>query len=351
MKIVSGFFKFVALILMAIVVVGLPLVLLSRSIGSPLLSAEGLSEIFDADMLASMAENRVQKRQIDAEDSPADQFFSQVMQQMTHEEWAAFFDLSAPPEITSQIYQQVIDGIKDWMGGDSAESVVNIDMRPLKDNILAKDTQVLQMILATLPACTVDDVDQLTAFGEGTSQAIPVCQPPEPFYSIMIEQGKTTLPAQLEIIPDDYAVSLGQMGDDGASLTRVIRLIRSVRPIFRLGWLGLLLVYLIAIPMGARSLPEIFKWAGWPSLLAGVHAMLIGLLLLMSHGSVSSLLARFSSADLPASSMEVLSNFMNGLLSDAARPMLIAAGGMIVWGVAAMIVGSVLSANKKRAEA
>ncbi len=350
MKIVSGFFRFIAVVLMILVAVGLPLTLLSRCVVGPLLSADWMNDVFDAEMLANLAEYSFQQSGSLTLDSATEQFVQEALGQMTHEEWVGLMNIIAPQEVISEVTEQAKTGFEDLTSGSDRPADIVINIQPIKQNMLDRGSEALGYVLGTLPACTAEELVLLTAYGAGLTQEIPVCQPPEPIFSIMVSQGVAVLPAQVGNLPNEISLSIAQAGGDGSRIANVLQLVNLMRSFSQFGWLVLLLVYLVAIPLGARSLSGVFKWAGWPSLLAGVHALLLGLFMQYSHASIASMLTSFPTTNMPDEVIVAYSGFVNGILAGAARPMLFAAGGMIVWGVIALVVVTAIPGNKNRAE-
>ncbi len=345
MKIVSGFFQVIAFLLMIVVVVGLPLALLGNQVTQPLLNAERLEALISPEVLARLTITRLEQRQLSDSGNAAQTFVLQALQQMSQEDWVAFYELTAPPEVMAGFSQQVVDGLQGWLDGDEADIV--LDLQPIKANITAQSQPVMSLLLGTLPGCTGDQLVQMTAFATGFSQEIPLCTPPEPFYSVMLEIGASMLPAGLAALPDDLQISAAQLQSSSPRMTRLVQILRAGRLVSRLGWLGLTLIYLVAIPLGARSLAGGFKWAGWPSLLAGLQSLLLGLLLQGSHSRIADSLLDVSAVGAIDFIAQPLATLLDGVLLQAARPMLLAAAVMLVWGVLALAIGALLGRKKR----
>ena len=344
MKFVSGFFKVIALLLMVLVVLGLPLALLGNQVTQPLLDADRMQALVSPQLLAQVTVYRLQQRPLPDSSNAAQAYMLQVLQMMTKEDWVTFYQLVAPPDVTDGFTSQLVSGVSGWL--DGADTDILLDLQPIKANIMAQAQPVVSLVLSTLPACTANQLVQMTAYATGLGQEIPLCVPPEPFYSVVMDVGVSMLPAGLAAVPDDLQISAAQLATDNPRLSRMVHILRISRLVTRMGWIALTLVYLVAIPLGARSLAGAFKWAGWPALLAGLQSLLLGLLLQFSHGGLADALLRQS----PIGSINVvagpLAAIFDGVLLQAARPMLLASGIMLGWGIVALALGAILGRKK-----
>lgn len=347
MKIISGLFRFVALILMVVVIIGLPMAIFGNQVARPLLSAERMGELITPDLLARITVNQLEQRQLPASDNPPEVFVMQMLQQMSHGDWVAFYELVAPTDVMTGLTQQVVDGLQAWL--DSGDGDIVIDLQPIKASISAQSQQVMSLVLGTLPGCTADQLAQMTAYTTGQAQDIPLCTPPEPFYGVMLDYSVAMLPAVLGSLPDDVDIPQGQLEINNQRAERLTRILRAGRLVLSIGWAGLLIIYLFAIPLGARTLVGVFNWAGWPSLLAGGHGLVLGLLLLFSHNRLSTALADVSGVNAQNALKLSFVNLINEAFMTASRPVLFAAGVMILWGVVALVLAALLGRTKAAA--
>lgn len=347
MKIVSGFFKVIAFILMTAVVIGLPLVLLGNQVAQPLLNPESMRDLITHDLLAHITTEQIEQRQLPASGNQVEGFVIQLLQHLSHEEWVDFYTLVAPPEIMDGLTTQVVDGVNGWLDGSDADIVISL--QPLKANITAQAEQVMTMMLGTLPGCTTDQVLQMAAFAAGLAQEIPLCTPPEPVYSVIFDYGVAQLPSGLAVLPDNYQISIAQFENINPQISRFVGIVRAGHEVMEQGKVVLLLAYLVAIPLGTRSLTGFFRWGGWPSLFTGMHALALGLLLQFSHTRMAERLLSFPSFESLAAIKLPLVSIFDEVLRNSSRPMFIAAAVLILWGVVALTLASVLGRKKAAA--
>jgi hypothetical protein len=356
-KFISGLFKFIAGVLMAVVVFGLPFALLIQGFGSLLLSPGKLVEmleehVIDPEVISSFAEYQVS--QIEFEPSSENAYMQIVldgMNNLEHEEWVLLTTMIAPPELISQTLDDGLAGYYRWLDGTSDIPGIRIDLRPWKGNLSTNLIPVLEMVMYALPECTDEQqmqflsADQLSVNAES-------CRPQDPVYAIFIEQAGISLPALLENMPNEFNLGKSLQQNQQIDWAAAKESLSGLAFISQSSWMVLLVVFSIAIPMGARSFSGVFKWAGWPIILAGMITLILGMLLIfISQGALAEL---NPAAGMIESVPPVLSQSIGKLvgagLRFVARPLLIEAAAMLLLGGIAVIIGIILASRAARDE-
>ena len=136
MKIISGLFKFIAVLLMVVFTITLPFALLIQGFGSLLLSpgkmVEMLEEhIIDPEIISSIAEYQVSQLEYEAtSENAVIQIAVDGLKNMDDEEWLLLTNLVAPPELISQSIDDGLEGYYRWLDGSSPVPGIQIDLKP-----------------------------------------------------------------------------------------------------------------------------------------------------------------------------------------------------------------------------
>jgi hypothetical protein len=351
MTFLSGVFKFIAVVLMVILVIFLPITLLIQGVGSLLLSPGKMVElleenIIDAEVIASVAQNEVNRRDFNQEqDNPAADIVVEGLRNLDHDKWVELIRLVAPPKLINETIEEGLVGYYRWVDSPDAVPEVQIDLEDWKSTLITNFVPALELIMYALPECT--DAQQNQFFTNGNlAENLPSCRPTDPVYGIFIEQAGTTFPALIEDLPDEYTLG-SELEEENIEWSAAKKNLQTFAFVTQASWILMLIIFVVAIPMGARSLSGVFKWAGWPIILAGILTLILAVLLLIfARGGMPNANPVLSIA---RSSPAVLSRPVGKLLGEGlrfiARPLLFEAGAMILLGGIAVIVGIVLSSK------
>ncbi len=294
MKFLGNLMRFLAVLLLALVVFSLPLALFGRSLGKIAFSPETIKAVlaehfWNHDSAATAAEQLVDsavQENVTGRD-PLEQFLLAGLSNLDHQQWLQLFALVAPQDVLTQTLDEFVDGFYAWLDNDSTFPVLNVDLRAWKANASLNAVPVLELILSTMPECTVDQLAQYAAGGDILNAAqIPLCRPPEPFYGLLLSSGSVVIPVQIQALPDDLNLTWRMNATPEAMLQLKTQLQR-MRLVLQWSWLAVLLLFVIAIPLGARSIPGILNWAGVPLLLSGGVTVIGALLLYLFSDTIA----------------------------------------------------------------
>lgn len=351
MKVISAFFQFLAILLMIFFIIAFPVSLLGRGIGQILFSPGGIVQelaenLLDADVFASVAEELVSQRiqQSDAA-SPENEYVAAVMSNLNHDDWVEVIQIIAPKELMKQTAQEFIGGFYDWLNGPDPYPQIDIDLRDWKYNVQTSSIPIIETVLSALPNCSASEIANFNA-----TEDIPFCKPIEPYYSQIVDTASTNLSNGLSELPDVY--SFGDLGAQGGgvaseSMIQAKQSLRNARNILRFSWLFAFVVFLVAIPMGARSLPGIFIWAGWPLVVSAAFTLVLSLLIILLGGGVVAVLTQGLIGGLPAALLSPLKAAISGVVSVTGAAMLPQAILQFLVGGAALTVGFVWRRYRK----
>lgn len=348
MKLVRRLANSLALLIMTLFVLLLPLSLLinsaSRMILSPGIMADMLkTNLINSEVLAGIAEQSMQNRDPFVSENPLQQIVQEALQRMDHEDWVELFDLVAPPEILEQITLTFVQGFSDWISEASEENDLTIDLQPLKMNIVSQAIPVAHLILGTLPQCSNEQMLQYAMMALGLSQETPICIPPEPFFSLLLEIGNQFFPGALEILPNN--IDIGILITDRSGGQKVITRgeLQKWQKIAHDAWMGALLLYGIAIVMGTTSAKGFFRWAGLPMVLAGVTAAIISYFFRESSQKVAEMIASRLHIEAPALILQGMQNVFAQMVVYLSQPMARYALLMSATGVLFLLVSLLFS--------
>ncbi|MBN2501800.1 MAG: hypothetical protein JXB38_13550 [Anaerolineales bacterium] len=289
MKFLGNLLRFLAVLLLVLVVFALPLTLFGRSLGKVAFSPETIKAVlakhfWNHDSAATAAEQLVDSAMLDstAQWEPVEQFLLAGLSNLDHQQWLQLFALVAPQDVLAQTLDNLVNGFYAWLDNESVYPDLTVDTRAWKANASLNAVPVLELVLSTMPECTVDQLAQYAAGGDILNAAqIPLCRPPEPFYGLLLSSGSVVIPVQIQALPDNLNLTW-RMNATPEAMLQLKTQLRRTRAILQWSWLPILLLFLIVIPLGARSIPGIFGWAGVPLLLSGGLTMLGSLLLYLS---------------------------------------------------------------------
>jgi hypothetical protein len=351
MTFLSGVFKFIAVVLMVILVIFLPITLLIQGVGSLLLSPGKMVElleenIIDAEVIASVAQNEVNRREFNQDqDNPTADIVVEGLRNLDHDQWVELVRLVAPPKLINETIEEGLVGYYRWVDSPDAVPEVKINLEDWKSTLITNFVPALELILFALPQCT--DAQQNQFFVNGNLAAdTPACRPAEPVYGVFIEQAGTTFPALIEDYPDEFTLG-SELEAENIDWAAAKKNLQTFAFITQASWVVMLIIFVVAIPMGARSLSGVFKWAGWPVLLAGILTLILATLLLvfarvgMPNVNPVVSIARNS----PAVLARPVGKLLGEGLRFIARPLLYEAGAMILLGGVAVVVGIALTSK------
>ena len=341
MRYVSGFLKFVAVVLAIFVVFALPVALLGQSAGRLLFSPSRIVDLLNenlvnTEVMASLAEYTV--FQLEPEQDAASQYGKLALhgaKQLDHEQWIEIIDLIVPPELVSETMEQILGGYYNWLMGNSPELEIWVDAEPWKETLGKNFVYVAETILAELPPCSSAELRKYAMLAFNQEAEIPLCEPPEPYYSILLDTASHQVPDELAAMGDH--VNLVNTAEvSRAEWIEAKEGLQAVQAFSQIGWVGVLFIFVIVISLGARSLSEVLKWAGWPILLAGAFLLVLALIFYAPGWAAGGATTTFVNSDLPPVLQKPFRQLFLSVFDYLARPLLLQAIAMILLGCAAI---------------
>lgn len=196
--------------------------------------------------------------------------FPVVMQGMGRDAWETFFRSLLPPETLRVMGDEVLNSTFAYinMQADSAQ----LTLIPLKASLVGDaGVQAVLSLLGTLPACTFDQIAQMT-LGLFSGGQIQLCNPPAELYPMLtpIIQGQLQFTAAA--IPDQITIISAPPQDDPRQQLLDARFFMRFTPMFPIGFLLGLTLFAV------RSVKSWLTWWGIPFFVTGSLAFVISLI-------------------------------------------------------------------------
>jgi len=310
---------------MIFVIIFLPLSLFARNVGEVLFSQDMISELieknlFDEEILANLAQDLISSNPITSEltddTSAVSEFVNGALKNLNIDQWTELISTITPTDLMSDTFSSIFDEFYIWMDNDEPVPNIVIDLTPWKRNTIQNSSKVLDLVLNVLPACTSDQISTYALnsaanfFGGSASNSVPLCKPSEPYYSLLVEKGTVAIPSIAGKLPDEVNLA-DQLGAASFNLVILKQTLKSARFLLQWSWIIVLILFLVAIPMGARTISQTFKWAGWPLFFSGGFLFVLVFSLDFISTRLISFMGNLFFADVP----ETIGGFLESILA------------------------------------
>ncbi len=364
MKIFSGLFKVVGVAILVLVVLGLPLALLGRNVGRVVFSPQEILNLLSENLtqpeiLSSLAQGFVSARVEEGEGpgDPATALALKGLNEMDDEQWNELIQLLTPPELLKLTTKEIVNGLYDWIDSDDPKPNIRLPMNKWVESIQSNAGEVIVLVLDALPACTSEQMSGYSDEAPFDQEEIPLCRPPEPHYSMVVESGLEALPSLLETIPNEQ--NLGEMlfadatAGELAAVKDAKQNIRMLRAVMGQGWLVFVALFLLAIPLGARTGDGALRWAGWPLVLTGLAVLVLAIVILLAANQYLVTIGDRLSENVPEALVFPLLSILEMTLSAIIFPFGLQGVGMLLLGGLLLLGASIVArrASKKAATA
>jgi hypothetical protein len=327
--------KIFASVFALIFVLTLPLAVFALSASRVIFSPEVMARIISSRMASSGFMERV---------IVDDVFNSLIPSQGTDEAGVtrafAYLSPSDRGEIASLIFpagwieaqvNSSVNSIYTWLDDEQPAPVIQIDMMPVKENLLSGGVEdLIEITVDSWPACSIEQVDSLARLLLGDANEVEFCEPGEPLRSGVVEFASILLYDLVESSPDTLLVGEGE-DSMGAEAREAKAQIQSLRALMRWGWFLPFSMFGLITILAVRSLRDLSRWWGYPLLLGGISTIMFTFILGVSwSGIVTKWLA-----GLPSGSA-LLAQGVKDALEDVAGSVL---GRMLIRGGFASLTG------------
>lgn len=265
--------------------------------------------------------------------SGADQSqFPLVMQGMSLEAWEGFMRTLLPPDVLKPIGDDVLNSTFAYLSMKT--NAVQVNLTPLKASMMSETgTQAVLALIGTLPACTFEQITQIT-FNLFAGGQIELCNPPADMLPLLapIIQGQMQFTAS--IIPDQLTLVTAPLQNDPRERLQTTRLLMRLSLLLPIG-------FLLAVTIAAvRSVRDWLNWWGIPIFITGFTIFMIGILGAPVFGiALESILSRQLPDYLPAFLLDFTGEFASAMVRALLNPVLWQGLALTVIGVGMTATG------------
>lgn len=288
--------KFIAFLLVLLLIIALPLSLLSYDVGRVLFNQGLVNEILtnilvDSDLmpiaLKYYVEQRVEERYgtgeaIAWQDEPS---IIDLLSFVDVDDWKTIRKEVLTDEILREWVSITVDGVYAWIDSDDLVPKIVWSMQSFKEQVSSRGGHnAVQFIYDALPPCTEQEVADFKARAAATEGGIEVfynlCQFPDIYGLDQVDDYHDALVAIVEYIPDEFFLTeeLSSLLDvQGISPLTIKAQLLLIRTSMRWAPLIPVVLLLLILLFAVRSLRELGNWWGIPLLLGGLLSLGLGL--------------------------------------------------------------------------
>ena len=221
MKPSGKFISAIAVFFFVIAIFALPIGLFLRNLGGLLFDSENMksfvSNTVDTNFVADLASDVVRERLLEGaeSDEPVSVFVQRSLQELDEAAWSQIVTRFAPPEFIVSTTDLLVDAYVEWLDSESPLPAVVIDLAPWKDNLKSRPDELVAIVLKSLLPCTAEELGSQLLEGlsneTGLPGLIPLCNPPEPFYSALLSGADGIVQSVVGRIPNEFQLDLSNL--------------------------------------------------------------------------------------------------------------------------------------------
>lgn len=258
-----------------------------------------------------------------------------VMRGMNQQAWEGYFRAMLPQETLKAMGDKTLNSVFAYL--DMQTNSVQVSLIPLKASMVSETgTQAVFALLATQPACTLEQIAQAT-MNLLNSNEIQFCNPPAELLPMLTPMIQSQMQATAFAIPDQLPLLTAPPQDDPRQTLQTARMAMKLSPILPLGFL--LLLTMVAV----RSLKDWLNWWGIPLFITGGLTAFTGLVGAPIFGAA---LRGILSNQLPALLLGLANDLASTMLQALLLPILWQGLGIAVIGFGMAAAGYFISAKK-----
>ena len=195
-----------------------------------------------------------------------------VLSFLTVQERDYLVDRLLPADWVREELHAGLDDLYVWIDNDLARPNVDIDLRPVKENLRQGGAdELIEVVVDSWPPCSVEQLDVMAAQIFGLAEGFPFCEPPEPLRTGLVGMAGEAIKLSLYALPDLLSVS-GERADEKADpeILRFKEDLRVARALARWSWLLLPALLGLIMALAIRSWRGMAWWWGFPLVFGGL---------------------------------------------------------------------------------
>ncbi len=262
-----------------------------------------------------------------------------VMRGMSQQAWEGYFRAMLPQETLKTLGDETLNSIFAYLNIQTDS--VQISLAPFKASMVS-DTgvQAVFALLATQPACTLEQITQATLNLFNNSE-IQFCTPPAELIPLLTPAIQGQMQAATLAIPDQLILISAPPQNDPRQKLQTARMVMRLSPILPLGFLLLMTIFAV------NSRKSWLNWWGIPLFIIGGLTAFTGLVGASVFGTVfQELLASRMPAFLPALLLDSVNALATAMLQALSIPILWQGLEFAVIGFGMAATGYFISAKK-----
>jgi hypothetical protein len=262
-----------------------------------------------------------------------------VMRGMSQQAWEGYFRAMLPQETLKAMGDETLNSVFAYL--DMQTNSVQVSLAPLKASMVSEaGTQAVFALLATQPACTLEQIAQAT-MNLLNSNEIQFCNPPAELLPMLTPVIQGQMQAAAMTIPDQLPLLTAPLQNDPRQTLQAARMVMRLSPMLPLGFLLLLTIVVV------RSLKDWLSWWGVPLFITGGLAALMGLAGAPIFGVA---LREILSSQLPALLIGLANDLASAMLQALLMPVLWQGLGIAFIGFGMAVVGYFIKGNTVNAQ-
>ena len=281
------FTRVIAAFLALFVVISLPITLLVYDFSRVLFSPEVISEVLTTRLIDSgLVQNIVSDVLLSPEWlgdlGPRELDLGRIFEDLTPAERETMFGIILPPGWIQEQISTLVMELNIWIDNDQPLPRMLFNMRPIKQSLARGGAEeIVDMIVDSWSSCTPEQLRRISETGIGGETPLPLCEPPEPFRSELIDFANTQIAQSLRQIPAEFPLVGDEFDERGfADIAELKGNIRLVRALTTSGWLLPIALLFLIMALAVRSARDLSRWWGIPLMLSG--AIIFGMVVLGS---------------------------------------------------------------------
>lgn len=259
------------------------------------------------------------------------------------EDWGSIFQAIIPPEVIKSTSEQALISVFNYLDGKSETAPLSLIevKRYLAGSV---STEAITAILRTKPACTLEQIFELTIgslLGQNTS--LILCNPSDDLLAFIQPLLQAPLKVIASAIPDSVDLTLiSAKTKYSLDVLRVIRILMKFSLLIPLGFLFLISILVV------RDLMRWLNWWGYPILLGGI----LGLMPAFLTGPLFPWIFRllilpFLPDFLPSSVVDAIHEILATIFAGLNTPILLQSVTLIIIGILMILATILIKINWK----
>jgi hypothetical protein len=264
----------------AALVVMLPITMLTRNIALVLFEPQTLAQAISDQLLGSgiLRETIVGTLLDESQAGVVAASLGSATQYLEPGEREAILGQLLPEAWVREQIEALTTDLLAWFDSPSTRLVLTVDTGAVAASLKGEAAGVVEMVVESWPACTLEDVGKMIGIGAVPGQqGFPFCEPPEPLRSVVVSGTAGALRLAAESLPARVTI-VDQGYEDSDRLMQTKEQVRMLRFVARWGILASLALLGAITVLAVRSWRELTRWWGVPLLLGGLLAFLPPLL-------------------------------------------------------------------------